>query len=170
MNTKKVNVLSHVLFNELCNNNNWSDDNVESLTDSAFISVVCTEDVVKYYNGEISGEHWFKKNHPNVLNIEFDDVLYDIIVNDTEAKALSQEQAQEIVDFIERNKGKDFYIHCTAGISRSGAIGTFIAENYDEYKGSLDKYNSYLKPNGDVLCKLNSILWNKHFDNLNLED
>ena len=159
----KIHVLSHVLFNELCEQHNLNDTNIENHTDCAFISIVCTPDVVKYYKGEISGKHWFKQGHPNVLNIEFDDVLSDLIINDTEAKAITFEQAKDIVSFIERNLGKDFYIHCTAGISRSGAVATFIEENYDDYKGCL-KDAGHLRPNSDVLCKLNSVLWDAHFN------
>lgn len=37
--------------------------------------------------------------------------------------------AAEIVDFILKNKDKNFCIHCTAGISRSGAVSAFLVNN-----------------------------------------
>lgn len=167
----RVIVLPQVAFDELCKQNNWNDDNVENLNNCAFISICGTEDLSDYQNVQIGDntEHWFKSNHSNVLNLEFDDVLSDLIIGGFEVKALNSQQAVEIVNFIDKNKGKDFFIHCLAGLSRSGAVGTFIAENYDEYKGAL-KYATYLRPNSHVLAELNRILWERHFENFNLED
>ena len=73
-----------------------------------------------------------KKNHINVLNLEFDDVTEDTEFNGHLLKAMTEEQAQKCVDFIENNIGKHIYIHCRAGISRSGAIAKFIVEFYNE--------------------------------------
>lgn len=40
----------------------------------------------------------------------------------------SEKDAQRIVDFIEKNRGKDFLINCQAGISRSGAVCKFLQD------------------------------------------
>ena len=53
--------------------------------------------------------------------------------------------ARPLLDFIERHKGSPFIVHCDAGISRSVAVGTFMAAfhgydvkfhqtNSDEYR------------------------------------
>lgn len=69
-----------------------------------------------------SNSHWLP-NAKNVLNIDFNDVVGH------EKGALSELQAQEILYFIENNKDKDnWYIHCSAGISRSGAVASIVYE------------------------------------------
>ena len=73
--------------------------------------------------------HWLPSSD-SVLNIEFGDVgNYDNMKYKT---AITDEQAIEIVKFIERNSHKtEFIIHCSAGISRSGAVSAWI---YDYFK------------------------------------
>lgn len=110
---------------ELVMDANWlSDENVEE-SSNAFISIT----------GHIDQEnHWFEGNHLNVLNLRFDDINQDElkipIIGEGEsiAKGISKEQARDIVDFVLDNKDKDFHVHCHAGISRSGAVGSFIAQ------------------------------------------
>jgi predicted protein tyrosine phosphatase len=70
--------------------------------------------------------HWLPGIYDNVLNIEFSDT------GEGDFEAMSVEQGKEIVDFVKKNKDKNnFYIHCSAGISRSGAVASFI---YDYFK------------------------------------
>ena len=106
------------------------------------------------------GRHHFMENHKNVLNLEFDDVEKDIEVGGYSFKAITDEQAEAIVKFIIDNKGKDFYIHCLAGISRSGAVGTFI---FDFFKDDDTKFVSRpkIRPNIEVLSKLKKNYWYK---------
>lgn len=74
----KVYAISHLSFNEMCEKNKWNDDTIENVTDKVFISIIGTEDVLKYYLHEEDTTHWFKQKHSNVLNLEFDDVDKDI--------------------------------------------------------------------------------------------
>jgi predicted protein tyrosine phosphatase len=71
--------------------------------------------------------HWMPST-PNVLNLEFD----DIDGHDNNYKsAFNNKDAERVIDFIIRNKDKNnFYIHCGAGISRSGAIALFIGDMF----------------------------------------
>jgi predicted protein tyrosine phosphatase len=70
--------------------------------------------------------HWLPGIYDNVLNIDFGDC------GEEELEAMSIEQAHDIINFIKKNKDKNnFYIHCSAGISRSGAVASFI---YDYFK------------------------------------
>lgn len=158
---KNIYVLSHVLFNQRCEENKWTDENVETLNDKAFISIVGTPDVTTALEIDMT-EHWFKENHNNVINLNFDDVSEDFMYKGALCKALSDEQAKELVAFIENNIGKEFYIHCLAGISRSRGVAKFIADNYVEYKDSVCD-NGYGRPNASVVSKLNHVLWEKHF-------
>ena len=70
--------------------------------------------------------HWLPGIYDNVLNIEFSDT------GEGDFEAMGIEQAHDIINFIKNNKDKNnFYIHCSAGISRSGAVASFI---YDYFK------------------------------------
>lgn len=138
----KVYVMSQYLFNDFCIENKFCDNNIEDNQNVAFISIVGTK-------GNDDSSHFFRNDHLNVLNLEFDDVLQDGVLFGHKYKAISSDQADQIVAFIEANKDKDFYVHCLAGISRSGAIGTFISE----YCGH-DLVASGLHPNIEVLSKL----------------
>ena len=160
---KNIYILPHSRFDNICESNVWNDNNVESLKDKAFISIICTDDVRKYYLEEDEDEtsHWFKENHDNVLNVEFDDCEEIISLDnkyDKFAYPITQEQANDIYKFILDNMGKDFYIHCRAGISRSGAVGRFI---YDLDKAMNDNKSNYefeqinyVRPNITVKQKL----------------
>lgn len=157
---KKAAAYPHNIFDEICAQNGWNDANIEDEKDKAFISIICTDDVQNHYLEE-KEEHWFKENHSNVLNLEFDDVRQDIEWDDYKAHAITDEQAEDIVNFIENNIEKNIMVHCRAGLSRSGAIEHFIHLNYDWYKDEED--NDYIRPNSTVLAKLNKVLWKRHF-------
>ena len=57
---------------------------------------------------------------------DIDEDIYDE-VKDFTYKTISDEQLDELYDFIMKNKDKkNFVVHCTAGVSRSGAVGEFV--------------------------------------------
>ncbi len=170
-NFMKPNVLvySHIDFDRECASMDLTDENVESKEDYAFISIIGTKQVREEYLGEFDTEHYFKENHPNVLNLEFDDVGEDfdfsfkpMALNGEKGKeriihfkTISEEQAEQCVDFIEKNIGKKFLIHCRAGRSRSQSFFRVISDFYEEYnncKGNLD--NPCVTPNQEVIRKL----------------
>ncbi len=43
----------------------------------------------------------------------------------------SDTELTKIVEFCEKHKDKDFVIHCSAGISRSGAVAKYLNETYN---------------------------------------
>lgn len=73
-----------------------------------------------------------KPGWDDVLRIEFDDVVkiptgmtgHNII-------AFCMDDAETIHAFIEKHSDKDFMIHCSAGVSRSVAVGSFMREIFD---------------------------------------
>ena len=67
----KVTVLSHYLFDEQMMKMGINNDNVEQ-TNMAFISIIGTEECIKYWIME-DDKHYFK-DHSNVLNLDFDDI------------------------------------------------------------------------------------------------
>ena len=85
--------------------------------------------------------------HPNLLVLFFDDV-------ETEgANAFTIKMARQIVSFVHETGDRQLLIHCTAGISRSGAVGLAIAEQCgceEEFR----RENPDIMPNHLVLRKL----------------
>ena len=157
-----VKVVSHDLFDAICEDKGWNDNNIPK--DIAFISIIGSEHGRKVFNGN-EKEHWFKEKHNNVLNVDFDDVETEFEYNGGKILPISEEQSKEVFNFIEKNKGKDFLIHCKAGISRSAAVGRFIVEMYEGYNTDGD----YRFANVDVLAKLKRIFREKYHCDFNIK-
>lgn len=152
-----IEVLSHSKFEDKMKEMHLDDSNVESLKDSAFISIIGTKECLEKYLHEASTRHFFKSNHDNVINLDFDDVDCDGMHEDVQFKCISKEQALALVNFIDRiaaQNRKNVYIHCRAGISRSRAVAEYIARHYSiQYDGSERKL-SYYRLNNGVLRRL----------------
>ncbi len=92
-----------------------------------------------------------KHRKHQVLNLEFRDDSEDFSVED----------AIKIIEFILYNKklGRDFYVHCIMGKSRSQAVCRFILDTFPEdykYKRELD--NPLRTPNYHILSTL-KLVW-----------
>lgn len=162
MRTPSIEVMSYFQFNDLCELNGINDDNVETkYGECAFISILGTPACMIHYMEEPDVDHYFKREHPNVINLNFDDLHKDIEWHGHLFKAISSEGAKRLEDFIERNVGKDFKIHCWAGVSRSAAVGMFIRNTYrDIYNKDYPTISD--TPNVEVLRKLNRAYIEKH--------
>lgn len=130
-----INVLKHTDFDETMLLNGWCDTTVESLKDTAFISICCQPEIKKNYledYKEETDEHWFRNDLRNVLNVDFDDIEEEF--TDTQygkAIGISEDTAAKIKTFIDEmyNNGvKNWYIHCRSGKSRSVAVGIYLIE------------------------------------------
>ena len=164
----KIIILSHYLFDGDMQRMHLDDKNVEQ-TNMAFFSIIGTKECIEYWIQE-NDKHYFK-DHPNVLNLDFDDIEDDVLYNGHKFRTMTMEQAEEAVDFIEKmlDKGVDTIIgHCKAGMSRSRAFGEFIWRickdrgievDYEER----DDYTTVL--NHGVLRRLNHAYWKKHHTN-----
>jgi len=150
----EVHVLGKKEFDMLMLRNNINDDNVDDRDKIMLISIVDTD---IWNDGR---EHYFKENHENVFNLEFDDVEHDGEPSPTNwnkgTKAFSEQQAKELFEFINKNRDKtSCVVHCMAGISRSGAVGTFIngycGGDWDFFK----RMNPQISPNARVERMLN---------------
>ena len=149
-----VKVLSKPEFNDLMANNKVDDKNIEKLQNLALISI---NDTHGQWNVS-----WFDADHPNVLRLWFDDIEHDLETSPTnphKCKALSPEQAKQVFDFINENYEKDFIVHCSAGISRSGAIGAFINDYFGWDRAKFEKDNPHVHPNARVSRMLNNKVW-----------
>lgn len=126
------------------------------------LSALIKKDVLKNYN-VISitepDENLFNDNllsfYNDSLKLQFSDIRRDINVLIKEAKdektleellkvkktEITEEQIVLIKEFILKNKDKKFIVHCSAGISRSSAIGMYIEEilNNDEEERKINQ-------------------------------
>jgi hypothetical protein len=165
---KEIYVLPQFLFDQIAKENDLTDSNVESFKDTAFISIINAnsyDDGIANSHSSDSA-HWFKENHGNVLNLEFDDVEANATPEgECRYKAFSEEQAQEVVEFIERNSNKTFLIHCLAGVSRSGAVGLFLYDYYPWVDREWFEMNvkSGIQPNQKVLNELKKKVIHKKY-------
>jgi predicted protein tyrosine phosphatase len=129
---------------------------VNTLEDTFFISIndSCGTNEVPYF-----------KDSKNVKVLFFDDVEVDLhipIVGTNEvktAKAFTVEQAKELLQFIDTHKHKSLcMIHCAAGISRSGAVGTFLNDYLRQDWHEFKRQNPFIHPNPHVLRVLKSLV------------
>lgn len=160
----RVYIFNKKKFDDLMVTNNIN-DNVENRTSIFIISIVDThmfnpfgEGTEKYLPKDVI-EPYFKEDHENVMNLKFDDCEHDeenSPTNKGETKAFTEEQATKLFNFIKKHREKETCIvHCMAGKSRSGAVGTFI-NGYAQ--GDWEKFrrdNPGITPNGRVHRMLN---------------
>jgi len=157
----RIRVLSKPNFNGLMEAYSFNDETVEKDEHYAFISI---NDTVGDWKTS-----WFSKNHDNVLRMWFDDVSYDDEVSPTNkesCKAFTEKDGKKIIKFVNKNKDRDFIIHCAAGISRSGAIGTFILDYLNGDQEFFYNENKNIIPSAHVSIILNRLIWEERFKNL----
>ena len=159
-NKLKLWCTNFIQFKRIAYKNEWDEvvpDNV------AIISINNSESV-----GSIE-EYHICKDADNVLNLNFDDVdpeplgLSEDIENYTYKyqdgtevilQLFTNTMAEKAVDFIEKNKNKNFYIHCSAGVSRSQAFVRYIQNVYCDKDWETNPNNPCEFPNGFVYSKL----------------
>lgn len=154
----RINVVNKRTFDRLMSENNITDANIEQQDHTFFISITDTDQF------STSREPYFKEDHKNLMNLSFDDCTEDGMPTPTQelgTKAFSTQQSNKLYKFIKRNLDKEqCIVHCMAGISRSGAVGTFInvitGGDYQKFK----LLNPQVTPNVHVLSLLNRERYN----------
>ena len=144
---QKLYCFSRQDFNDYCDIRGWTDDNLPG--NSCFISICNTQDGSDYMFPE-ELEHHFKIETPEVINLNFDDTDEPRTLWNGKISliGMSQEQADRLAEFIERNQTKDIYVHCEAGLSRSQGVVRYILDIYgDSHEFELNRYNPCLTPN-----------------------
>jgi predicted protein tyrosine phosphatase len=103
----------------------------------------------------------YDTNLDNFLQVRMWDIERNLYEGDNlKYEKPSDEELLKIVKFINNNKDKSvFIIHCSAGISRSRAVATFL---YDKFLPEIDKEefgreNKYIRPNLYVLKRLKEL-------------
>lgn len=158
-----VKAVSRKYFEGICREHGFTDANMPN--DMFFICIHNT-------NGENSTPY-FKQDHPNVLKLAFDDCSQDetgtlLSGEPYTQKAMTKEQAEIIYDFLiaqKQNGVQKGLLHCSAGISRSGAVVTFAADVLEVDQSAFKKMNQYIRPNPHVMSLLNGILWEQIWKN-----
>lgn len=85
--------------------------------------------------------------------------FWDVEEDSKRLPAITQEQVQGLYDFITSQKDKDMcFVHCSAGVSRSGAVGTFVNDYFEQDYKEFRKRHPHIHPNGRVLRLLNRLL------------
>ncbi len=126
--------------------------NVEQ-SDTMYISILNVDDNTGY----------FKSNFENVLVLHFDDIT-DV----NSDLAFNENHAKQIIDFITKNKHKSTcMVHCSAGISRSGAVGQFVNSCFGMNNDYFLNMNFNVRPNPMILETLENVfnkLNNQNYD------
>ncbi|HRT03788.1 MAG TPA: hypothetical protein P5513_07605 [Candidatus Diapherotrites archaeon] len=138
----EIKVYSQYDFEQMCKNKHLNDSNVEFTKDA----YICVRN-----NSETNS--FFKENHPNVLNLFFDDCTPKEVkmIKNNNLVLFNEKMANELKLFFDLNKdAKVWHVHCLEGISRSGAIALWLANNLGLNAYSLVRSFS-LEPNMYVL-------------------
>ena len=110
----EVYIFSQRQFDKVMSDMGWNDSTIAKINNAAIISICNTDG---------SMEHWFKEQHNNVLNLDFDDNEHPI--PGYEIQSMTERQAKMIVNFFKKHIDVEYFIvHCEAGISRSAAVAT----------------------------------------------
>lgn len=177
----EIHTLSVADFKHTMENNNLYDSNIEQRSDLAVISIGNSfedsdpDDI--FSNGPSS--RWFRHQHKNVLNLTFDDVtapeksqmMSQSVVGCNHAEngisggdyvLFDKEMARRLVQFVEENwTANTWIVHCSAGVSRSGAISRWL-KDYLKFKHGIEANNvdgKFAVPNTYVLRVLDKILY-----------
>ena len=117
----------------------------------------------------------------NVLKLNFDDISErDMNTNIHDEIFFNENLAKEIHEFINnisKNDTNPIYVHCDAGVSRSGAVGyilneyfnKFLTNNENDYK-AFNVNNSHIMPNPLVVRLLKRELFGLPFAGISVND
>lgn len=82
----------------------------------------------------------------NLLVLFFDDV------EEKSANAMTKNDARRIANFVRVPDPRPLLVHCTAGISRSGAVGEVLNWYYNRYSARNDKeFEQFARDNPDIV-------------------
>lgn len=181
----EIHTLSVADFKHTMQNNDLYDSNIEQRTDLAVISIGNSfedsdpDDI--FSNGPSS--RWFRHQHKNVLNLTFDDITApekwqmmsqfakqsasdsnhdENRIYGSDCVLFDEEMAHRLVQFVEENRAaKTWIVHCSAGVSRSGAVSRWLKDclklKYNIEANNVD--GRYAVPNAYVLRVLDRIQW-----------
>jgi predicted protein tyrosine phosphatase len=128
----------------------FSDERFKYYDYACFISILDVDNFEKKFDLSID----------NFLQVKMWDIEKDTINSGFVYEKPSDIELKKIVDFVNKHKNKSvFMVHCSAGISRSGAVATFIRDKFtDEIdKEKFNFENKYIQPNLYILKRLKEL-------------
>jgi predicted protein tyrosine phosphatase len=148
-------ILPKTRFKQFLETYNINEINVEKFNKIAFISII-----------EPDGLVIFEKDYLNFITLQIWDIEEEIEYNNKILKPMNKDQADKIIKFIMKHiyNVNSFIIHCSAGISRSGAIGVFILDYLQSREYSRERIerfkiiNPNILPNRYILNLLNKTI------------
>lgn len=131
----------------------------KQISESAFISI--HEPKNKIIGGYVEAWPTILPESDNVLNLWFNDVEEDC--PDVESVLFDEIMAQKVFDFVQNNSDKRaWFLHCTAGICRSGAVGDVLADYFEIPYQEFKYHNSQIRPNSLVRKELRKVFFENH--------
>lgn len=129
-------------------------DNLSDINNN--VAIISITNPKELYEGD-----WTTK-HPIQYNPKYSiDVFYDCVLNiefEDDSEDFDVYMANKIVEFVDNNIGKDFYVHCIMGKSRSQAVCRYILETYPDLYSYGREYENPLKTaNPHVLSTLKRV-------------
>jgi len=88
----------------------------------------------------------------SVLSLVFTDSTPNIA--DGASILFTSAQARNILDYVSDVSETPIYVHCAAGVSRSGAVGLFLCRYFGLSEQEFNKLNPHIMPNSYVLAVL----------------
>lgn len=103
----------------------------------------------KVIGGRVEAWPVIIEDAPNVLNLWFNDE--EEYNPQTESVLFDEDMADSVVRFVEANKTARFWVlHCTMGKSRSGAVGSYLADYFGIDWFDFKQDNPQVQPNSLV--------------------
>jgi len=136
---KKIYAISKMSMYKVLCDAGIDDINICTHKTATFISIIDPGD-----------ERVFKRDNINVLTESF----WDISIDDIEGiPPINEQQAMRIVRFIlsRLEATKTFIVHCTAGISRSGAVARFIFDLLQSIDYSRERVVEFESDNRQII-------------------
>jgi predicted protein tyrosine phosphatase len=128
---------------------NFDNDKIEKQKGyTLFISILDMDNEEKKY-----------KDLPNFLQVKMWDIEEDLHdKNGLKYLKPSDTELQKIVDFVNNNQNyKRCIVHCSAGISRSGAVVTWLKAKFKIDNQSFLDTNKFIQPNLYILNRLKQL-------------
>lgn len=132
----KIDVLPRRVFEKA----QESDAETELLTNYRIISINSRDESPPFSDESLS--------HPNLLCLVFDDICNEPSPGEdiSPARMFSSRDAQRILEFV-KDDSMPLLIHCTAGISRSGAVGECLDLYFNRWRCNNRRAHLYFLDN-----------------------
>lgn len=131
------------------------------IDDSAFIQINEPTRNGQPFSLPLTNTIPIQPSNRNILNLWFDDAEEDLpLLNGEKLVLFNEEMADQIHEFVKSNlQAKAWFLHCTAGQSRSGAVGDVLSEYFQIPYSDFKYHNPQVKPN----CLVKNLLRKKFF-------